>query len=127
MYLDASTRQQWASNNMSAINSKRLQAQKDLQPVYDNIAKNDTQAWTLVETDGEKYYLSWSTDATVWAYVKDEPSTTRDDLKTSIVSIGSYSVNSQLLGISGYIWSNLPVGYQKLQYSEAVVLNYVIP
>jgi len=64
----------------------------------------------LAEFDGKEYYVSSSNTAAVWAYVRDEPATTRaDELKKSIVSIGSYSVNSQMVGISGYIWDNLPI------------------
>jgi hypothetical protein len=126
MYLDSTTRQQWASNNMTAINAKRLQAQRDLQPVYDNIKNNGENAWVLVESAGQRYYLSWSDNATMWAYVKDEaPTTFADEVKRSIVSIGSFSANAQMLGVSGYIWNNLPVSQNKLQYTEAVLSHVV--
>ncbi|KAF9056733.1 hypothetical protein BDP27DRAFT_1242393 [Rhodocollybia butyracea] len=123
LYLDSNTRQQWASNNMAAINSKRTQAQRDLQPIYDNIKNNGEKAWSLFESAGQRYYISWSGNNAVWAYVKDEPSTTRaDELKQSIISIGSYSANSQLLGMSGYIWSNLPIQI----VASAIALVFVV-
>ncbi|KDQ27085.1 hypothetical protein PLEOSDRAFT_1097387 [Pleurotus ostreatus PC15] len=116
LYLDANTQSQWAKNDMSSIESKRAQAQKDLQPIYDNISKNGETAWTLVEKDGQQYYLSWTQSATMWAYVKDEPqaaglSAAGDPpkTKTSIISVGSYSMTSNLLGISGYVWKNIPI------------------
>ncbi|KAF4573599.1 hypothetical protein EYR36_008117 [Pleurotus pulmonarius] len=118
LYLDAPTQAQWAANDMSSIEQKRAQAQKDLQPIYDNISKNGESAWTLVEHDSQKYYVSWTASATMWAYVKDQPQDSSKSLagqdppttKTSVISVGSYSKTSNLLGISGYIWKNIPVG-----------------
>lgn len=118
LYLDANTQSQWAKNDMSSIENKRAQAQKDLQPIYDNISKNGETAWTLVEKDGQQYYLSWTQSATMWAYVNDQPqaaglSAAGDPpkTKTSIISVGSYSMTSNLLGISGYVWKNIPVRF----------------
>ena len=79
---------------------------------------NGPSAWHLVKHEGQEYYVSGTHNAMVWAYVNDEQSVESDDsdeVKRSIVSIGSYSAKAGLLGISGYIWENLPVS-PKLDY-----------
>ncbi|KAF4604546.1 hypothetical protein EYR40_003320 [Pleurotus pulmonarius] len=114
---------------MSSIEQKRAQAQKDLQPIYDNISKNGESAWTLVEHDSQKYYVSWTASATMWAYVKDQPQDSSKSLagqdppmtKTSVISVGSYSKTSNLLGISGYIWKNIPITV----VASAIALTFV--
>lgn len=125
LYLDAGTRQKWANNDMSSINQKRSQAQTDLKPIYDNIKNNGEKAWTLVESKGEQYYLSWTSNATMWAYVKDNQYTKTakgDKVKTSIVSLGSYSTTSNLLGLSGYVWTNVPIDI----IASAIALTFTV-
>ncbi|CAE6409412.1 unnamed protein product [Rhizoctonia solani] len=110
-YLDASTQTSWANNDVPAVVRKRDQASKDLAPLYDNINKNGDSAWTLVrdpETQQE-YYTCYNDNAIVWSYVTDKPSTSgSDDIKNSIISIGSYSKSQNMLGLSGYIWDSIP-------------------
>ncbi|EEB98129.1 hypothetical protein MPER_02419 [Moniliophthora perniciosa FA553] len=116
MHLTAASRQQWANNDVAAITAKRDQAQKELQPIYDNIQKNGENAWVLLEYQGEQYYASWTETATVWAYVKEQQSDSQasDQIKTSIISIGSYAANSQLLGLSDYNYSRYHIGDHRL-------------
>ncbi|ESK82695.1 pyk10-binding protein 1 [Moniliophthora roreri MCA 2997] len=111
LYLTAAGRQQWANNDLAAITAKRDQARKELQPIYDNIQKNGENAWALLEYEGDQYYASWTETATVWAYAKDEQSDSQasNEVKTSIISIGSYAMNAEFLGVSGYVWDNLPI------------------
>ncbi|KAI3596378.1 hypothetical protein WG66_003082 [Moniliophthora roreri] len=123
MHLTAASRQQWANNDVAAITAKRDQAQKELQPIYDNIQKNGENAWVLLEYEGDQYYASWTETATVWAYVKEQQSDSQasDEVKTSIISIGSYAANSELLGLSGYVWNNLPITITAGIISAAIV------
>uniref|UniRef100_A0A0W0FVF9 Jacalin-type lectin domain-containing protein n=2 Tax=Moniliophthora roreri TaxID=221103 RepID=A0A0W0FVF9_MONRR len=123
MHLTAAGRQQWANNDVAAVTAKRDQAQKELQPIYDNIQKNGENAWVLLEYQGDQYYASWTETATVWAYVKEEQSGNQasDQVKTSIISIGSYAKNSELLGLSGYVWNNLPITITAGLISAAIV------
>ncbi|CUA70014.1 hypothetical protein RSOLAG22IIIB_08856 [Rhizoctonia solani] len=110
-YLDASTQQQWANNNMGAIVSKRDQASKDLAPLYENINKNGDKAWTRVRDpkNGQEYYTCYNDKAIVWSYVTDKPGAMgSNDVKTSIISIGSFSKTQNFMGLSGYIWDNIP-------------------
>ncbi|KAL4257620.1 Jacalin-type lectin domain-containing protein [Pleurotus pulmonarius] len=110
--LDDSTRVQWAANNMEAIQQKREQAKADLQPIYTNISDNGENAWVLVESAGQQYYVSYAKSATMWVYVQDQPAQpdgSPPTTKTCTISLGSYSENSNLLGVGGYIWSNIPV------------------
>lgn len=99
---------------MSAINAKREEAQKDLKPVYKNIKDNGEKAWVLVRSGTEEYYISYSDVAIVWAYTRDDEASVnnKDGVKISIVSIGSYSATANFLGVSGYIWENVPVSRQ---------------
>ncbi|TFK61637.1 hypothetical protein BDN72DRAFT_435029 [Pluteus cervinus] len=115
-YLDAATRQQWANGDMDAINNKRMQASKELQPIYENIKDNGGKAWVEVESAGQRYYLSFTDNATIWAYTADQKSKAQVDsgdpepeVKRSIVSIGSYSRGANFLGISSYIWDDLSI------------------
>ncbi|CAE6475692.1 unnamed protein product [Rhizoctonia solani] len=119
-FMDAETQQQWANNQMDKIIEKRKQAADDVSPIFQNINDHDEKAWVLVEDPDtkEQYYLSWDQDtgATCWSYVADNPTTyasadtknTDADTKNAIVSIGSYSRQSNTLGISGYIMNSLP-------------------
>lgn len=108
--IDSATRAQWTGNNMAAIQKKRDQAKADLQPIYDNVSSFGTDAWVLVESNGQRYYLSYSDSATMWVYVQDQPSNKpNSSVKDCVISYGSYSVNSNILGISGYKWYNIPV------------------
>ncbi|KAL0956017.1 hypothetical protein HGRIS_002191 [Hohenbuehelia grisea] len=130
IFLDAATKAQWAANNMDAIEQKRNQAKNDIQPIYQNIQNNGETAWTLVESGGQQYYLSWSSSATMWSYIKDQPatasatagSTDPPKTKTSIVSVGSYSVTANILGLSGYVWSNIPI----TAVASVIALTFVV-
>ncbi|KEP47140.1 putative transmembrane protein [Rhizoctonia solani 123E] len=110
-YLDASTQQSWATNDMATITRKRNEASKDLAPIYYNIHENGDKAWVHVcdpET-GEEYYVSWDDVAIVWSYATDRPSASGSgDTKNSVISIGSYSSTQNMLSVSGYIWENIP-------------------
>ena len=102
---------------MAAVEATKAAANKDLQPIYNNILNNAEKAFAKVQAkNGEIYYMSWSSDAIVWSYVKDvTPSNANagsvaDAPNVDIhISIGSYSINSKFLGVSGYVWSNLGV------------------
>ncbi|CAE6370815.1 unnamed protein product [Rhizoctonia solani] len=111
-FMDAATQQQWSNNNMEPIIAKRKQAAEDVSPIYQNIKDHDEKAWTKVRDPktGEEYYLSWTENATCWAYVAPDATSyaANADTKNAIVSIGSYSKQSNTLGISGYIMNSLP-------------------
>ncbi|CAE6370838.1 unnamed protein product [Rhizoctonia solani] len=110
-YLDASTQQSWATNDMATITKKRDQASKDLTPIYDSIHKNGDKAWTHVRDPETKqeYYVAHTDAGVVWSYAADKPSTSgSSDIKNSIISIGSYSKTENMLGVSGYIWNSIP-------------------
>ncbi|CUA72071.1 hypothetical protein RSOLAG22IIIB_10042 [Rhizoctonia solani] len=110
-YLDASTQHSWATNDMATITRKRDQASKDLAPIYANIDKHGDGAWIHVRDPktGQEYYVSVGEAGTVWSYVADQPSTSgSEDTKNAVVSIGSYSATTNMLGISGYLWKNIP-------------------
>ncbi|KDN34243.1 hypothetical protein RSAG8_12670, partial [Rhizoctonia solani AG-8 WAC10335] len=110
-YLDASTQQSWATNDMTTIARKRDQASKDLTPIYENIHKNGDKAWVRVRdpVSQQEYYISYNDVGVVWSYVVDKPSTSSTgDTKNSIISIGSYSNTQNMLGVSGYIWNSIP-------------------
>ena len=120
IYLDPDTKQKWAAGNMAAIEAKKAVAKNDLQPIYTNITNNAEKAFAKVQaSNGEIYYLSWSSSAVVWSYVKSTPnahapksgsaSVTDTPDEAAHISVGSYSTNAKFLGISGYIWSNLGV------------------
>lgn len=101
---------------MEAIQQKREQAKADLKPIYTNISDNGENAWVLVESAGQRYYISYTKSATLWVYVQDQPAQSNGSAdsnppttKTCTISLGSYSENSNLLGVSGYVWSNIPV------------------
>ncbi|KAJ8694697.1 hypothetical protein PTI98_007349 [Pleurotus ostreatus] len=126
--LDDPTRVQWAANNMEAIQQKREQAKADLKPIYTNISDNGENAWVLVESAGQRYYVSYTKSATVWVYVQDQPAQSSGSpdsnpptTKTCTISLGSYSENSNLLGVSGYVWSNIPVSAP----SDTIALAFV--
>ncbi|CUA77813.1 hypothetical protein RSOLAG22IIIB_12852 [Rhizoctonia solani] len=111
-FMDAATQQQWSNNNMEPIIAKRKQAAEDVSPIYQNINDHDEKAWVKVRDPktGEEYYLSWTENATCWAYVAPDATSyaANADTKNAIVSIGSYSKQSNTLGISGYIMNSLP-------------------
>ncbi|ESK82696.1 pyk10-binding protein 1 [Moniliophthora roreri MCA 2997] len=111
VHLDAATKQQWRNNDFGAINAKREAAKQDLAPLYEDIKNNGSNAWYELGISGERYYFVSSIHAIIWAYVKDEQSAKQadDGLKTSIISIGSYSANAGIVGLSGYVWNNLPI------------------
>ncbi|CAE6409416.1 unnamed protein product [Rhizoctonia solani] len=110
-YLDAGTQHSWAMNDMETITRKQDQANKDLAPLYERIDKEGDDAWTVVRDPDTKqeYYIVCNEAGMVWSYVTDQPSTSgSDDVKTSIISIGSYSKTQNMLGLSGYIWDSIP-------------------
>lgn len=111
LYLDAATRQKWANNDMTTINAKRKQAQDDLSPIYKNIKDIGEKAWVKVVAEGQEYYTAYNEHAVVWSYVKDEQTAAQsaNKVKSSRISIGSYSKGAGMMGISNYIWHNLKV------------------
>ncbi|KAF4594280.1 hypothetical protein EYR40_009083 [Pleurotus pulmonarius] len=111
LYLDADTQSQWANNSMSSIEQKRSQAQKDLQPIYDNISKN-VRAYVNDQPQAAASHVSARSAAPA-----GEPPAT----KNSIISVGSYSKTSNLLGISGYVWKNIPITV----VASAIALTFV--
>ncbi|CAE6436453.1 unnamed protein product [Rhizoctonia solani] len=110
-YLDAGTQEAWAYNDMETITRKQDQASKDLAPLYEKIDKEGDAAWTVCRdpNTGQEYYTCYNDNAIVWSYVTDQPSKSGDDdIKTSIISVGSYSKTQNMLGLSGYIWDSIP-------------------
>jgi hypothetical protein len=109
-FLDADTQQAWANNDMAAIEQFKAKASADLDPIYQNIKAKGNDAWIQVESEGQQFYISYTQNATIWAYTVDIPSAKADsDTKDTIISIGSYSATANFLGISTYTWTNLPV------------------
>lgn len=122
-YLDADTQDMWNNNNMDGIEKKKSQASDDLTPIYQNIKDKGEDAWVHVRDPdtGEEYYLSWSDTATMWSYVSPAPSINADTGNKDVaMSIGSYSKTSNFLGVSGYIWSNIPAWVSTLPIGQAI-------
>uniref|UniRef100_A0A0W0FLW7 Jacalin-type lectin domain-containing protein n=1 Tax=Moniliophthora roreri TaxID=221103 RepID=A0A0W0FLW7_MONRR len=111
VHLDAATKEMWRNDNFGAINAKREAAKKDLAPLYEDIKNNGSNAWYQLTLEGKTYYFVHNIHAMIWAYVQDEQTARQadDEVKTSIISIGSYSANAGIVGLSGYVWNNLPI------------------
>ncbi|KAG9091082.1 hypothetical protein FS749_000097 [Ceratobasidium sp. UAMH 11750] len=119
-FMDAATQTAWANNNMAAIEQKKKQASADVDPIYQNIEQNGDNAWTLVEKNGQSYYISWTRNALVWAYAVQQPSPADDGTSTLIVSIGTYSSAANFLTVCGYVWSYVPTAL----FSSAIGLGF---
>jgi hypothetical protein len=109
-WLDQDTQRAWSNNDMATIEQFKARASTDLDPIYQNIKTKGNDAWIEVESEGQKYHVSYTQNATIWAYTQDQPSANANsNTKDTIISIGSYSIGANFLGISTYTWTNLPV------------------
>ncbi|KAJ7820520.1 hypothetical protein B0H14DRAFT_2599909 [Mycena olivaceomarginata] len=76
---------------------------ENLKPIYDNIKRNEFRAFSRVKNGaGAEFHVSWSNVASVIVYVTDSPAT-----KSKVITIGSYSKDADLFGISSLVWSAL--------------------
>ncbi|KDN33869.1 hypothetical protein RSAG8_13037, partial [Rhizoctonia solani AG-8 WAC10335] len=123
-FLDASTQQSWANNDMAAIVAKRDQASKQLAPLLDKIEKEGDKAWTKVQSGGQEFYVAKDGPNLVWSYVTQKPggSGTSD----ATISVGQYCKATNSIGVSGYRWGNIPERYQSEIKKIALAFVYMI-
>jgi hypothetical protein len=91
----------YQNSDFAGIKNLEAQAQNDLQSIYSNIAQYPQQAWTLVESQGKQFYMSWSNTGSMWAYTSSMLSSDGTSYQ-AIVQIGSYSASTGIAGIHAY-------------------------
>ena len=91
----------YKSADFAQIRNMAQRFQKDLQSVYDNIAKHKEQAWTKVRKDNQEFYMCWSDTGCIWTYPESVKTIQSED-GTSFqckIQIGTYSASNGVLGI----------------------------
>lgn len=91
----------YQSNRFSEIKKLEEKAQKDLQPIYDNISRNGDAAWTKVRSEGKEFYMSWAQNGCMWVNAVNAADTNGTTYQ-AVVQIGTYSKSSGVLGIHSY-------------------------
>lgn len=92
-------KQTYQNSNFGAIKSLETKAQDDLKAVYSNVAQKKGKAWSLVESEGKQFYMTWSDTGSMWAYTEQAP--TKTSLE-AVVQIGTYSASTKIVGIHSY-------------------------
>jgi len=100
----------YQTNNWSKISQLETQAQNDLQPVYTNITNKGDSAWVKVQaSNGQQYYMTWSSKASAWSYTQSITAATDADIAAdpntkyqAVVQYGTFSQTTSIAGIHSY-------------------------
>lgn len=91
----------YQSNDFDGIKRLEKQAQKDLQPVYENIKQNKGNAWTKVRSGDEEFYLVWSDTGCMWVRYLETKQTNKQTYQM-VVQVGTYTASGSVMGIQNY-------------------------
>jgi len=100
----------YQTNNFNMMGSLEEQAQRDLQPIIDNINQFGENAWVKVQAvNGEQFYMTWSSVASMWSYTPSlNPSTDSDKINDpnaqfqAVCQFGSYSSSTNVAGTQSF-------------------------
>ncbi|KAF2077954.1 hypothetical protein CYY_000754 [Polysphondylium violaceum] len=103
-------KQIYQSNNFNMMGSLQDQAQRDIQPILDNIKEFGDAAWVKVEAlNGEQFYMTWTQNASIWSYTPTlTPSTDADKVKDpnakfqAVAQFGTYSNSTNIAGTQSF-------------------------
>ncbi|KAI0342007.1 hypothetical protein BDW22DRAFT_226324 [Trametopsis cervina] len=104
-FMNAELQQAYATGNYNVINAYNQKQAADLQPNMTSIQNSAEKAFIQAtnESDGNTYYILPSEYGWIWTYsYQDTTAPTQD----CYVQIGTYSANSNYLGISTFVWDN---------------------
>lgn len=99
----------YVNNDFKAIQNLQKEAQKDIDPIHENIKLNKEKAWTRVRgKDGKEFYLSYSKKGSMWVFPEEMRSLTDADGNVTyqcVMQIGSYTATGNIVGIHSYNFS----------------------
>lgn len=119
----------YQSNDFESIKKLEAKAQKDLQPIYDNLTQNKEKAWTKVRSGGEEFFMSWSSTGSMWVRFIALDCQVNDNETTysSTIEIGTYSSSSNILGVHTYnISAGTAIAGLILAFIVAIALTKIV-
>lgn len=120
----------YIQNDFKKIKELEQKAQKDLQPIYENISKNGAKAWTKVRSGGKEFYMSWSNSGCMWVYTSEmkKISSGQNDFSYQVeAQVGTYSKSGSILGLHSYNLSLTSVLVEAvISYIIAKALSQII-
>ncbi|PJG66995.1 hypothetical protein [Acinetobacter seifertii] len=99
----------YVNNDFKAIQNLQKEAQKDIDPIHENIKLHKEKAWTRVRgKDGKEFYLSYSKKGSMWVFPEEMRTMTDAEGNVTyqcIMQIGSYTATGNIVGIHSYNFS----------------------
>ncbi|MBJ9721072.1 hypothetical protein I5515_04590 [Acinetobacter calcoaceticus] len=99
----------YVNNDFKAIQNLQKEAQKDIDPIHENIKLHKEKAWTRVRgKDGKEFYLSYSKKGSMWVFPEEMHRLTDADGNVTyqcVMQIGSYTATGNIVGIHSYNFS----------------------
>lgn len=99
----------YVNNDFKAIQNLQKEAQKDIDPIHENIKLHKEKAWTRVRgKDGKEFYLSYSKKGSMWVFPEEMRTMTDAEGNVTyqcVMQIGSYTATGNIVGIHSYNFS----------------------
>jgi len=122
------------NNDYLTLRTIRKTESADLKPNLESIQKNRESAFLEATntTNGERFHICPSSTGFIWAMplsIENEEDPSDGEIKTvATVSIGTYTANTNQLGISVSKWNNIPLNVTNFlisNFASRVVANMI--